>query len=99
MGIYINLPGMPHFGKAQFILDNIEEAVALDKPEDVAPNHVPVCVVTNPQFEAAGVAYSVEEVHDFASTDYGDQRPRTWVSVPRVWAMNEFPSYAEELAG
>ena len=78
MGYYLQTPGRNH-----------EKAVALVKKYggrqiDEPPNSLSelpeetalVCVVDNGPFEAAGLAYSDEELQAFA---YPDNRPRRWI--------------------
>ena len=100
MGIYINMPNMPHHGKAQFIVDNVKGAIFLDKPEDVAEDHVSVWVTVNPLFDAAGIIYDEAEMKSvqWALDDPNDNRPNRWVSVPRVWVMNTYPGWASYVA-
>lgn len=85
MGTYINWAGMQPTNKAQFILDHVDGAVALDKPSDVQDDHVPVCVVSNGPFEAAAIAYNDREIEEF--TRPTDMRPKVWISIPKAWAL------------
>lgn len=41
---------------------------------------LPVCLVKNPGFTAAGIVYDKHEYNAFA--DINDHRPKTWYSVP-----------------
>ena len=84
MGLYINQEGMQPHNKAKFILGTVPEAVLLPVIEDIAPTHVPVCVVDNGLFEAAAVAYSQGEIDAF---NHPDGRPKTWLSIPKDWVM------------
>lgn len=87
MGLYIEVPA--NKGKADLILDldpRVEEATYEDGTffipdwDDAPKGFLPVCVVDNGPFEAAGVAYSEEELIRFSRLD--DPRPRRWLYVP-----------------
>lgn len=49
----------------------------------ITADEVPVCLVYNPGFAAAAVAYDMQELHRFKEPDRGVQRPRVWFMVPR----------------
>ena len=44
---------------------------------------LPVCLVNNGAFTAAGIAYDPRERDAFIRPDYGKQRPRRWFKVPK----------------
>lgn len=89
MGYYI--PG-PTVGKGAYL---IKEHDALPCSQAMAwmaiehPTMVPVCVVSNGDFEAAAVVYSDAEYEGFA--DRQDVRPKQW------YVMNRTKAY--ELSG
>lgn len=78
MGFYIEVPTMK--GKAEKI-EKIFNAKRI--PADMAalasddPNIALICVVSNPNFEAAAFCYSFDEYKRF--THPHDDRPKTWL--------------------
>ncbi|KKL05314.1 hypothetical protein LCGC14_2607290 [marine sediment metagenome] len=102
MGLYINMDGMSSTGKTKFINDNVEDARFQPPPHSeeafdriIADEYIPVCVVGNPTFDAAGLAYSWSEVQAFSRPD--DPRLRVWLVVPINWALEHSPHLAEML--
>jgi hypothetical protein len=86
MGFYINPPN----GEAKSVfLERVGQRIPpptakfhySDVPNDVAI----VCLVSNGSWDAAGIAYSEEELHRFAYP--GDRRPRKWYLIPRDRAI------------
>lgn len=71
MGIYVNPKDVT---KEEWLSVN---AVAVHEPEkfDAADNMLPVCLVDNGRFTAAGVCDSQDELQAFK---YPDGRPRVW---------------------
>lgn len=83
MGKYINsINGIPapDRGKARFILENDSTAKAIDPPTEFVDGLV--CVVDNGPFEAAGYAYSENEMRAFLRGTGG--RPKQWLLVPKA---------------
>lgn len=80
MGYYINnLPNgekLPSLGKAEALL-TIEGATQIPQPTKFQDDIV--CVVDNGIFEAAGYAYSPEELEVFSRPD---GRPKVWLKIP-----------------
>ena len=81
MGAYIN---PPNHGKEQWLNTN---GVKLSNPSTdllkskITDEKVPVCLVDNGPFSAAGIAFSEAEVDAFTSpTDF---RPKQWYVVDR----------------
>jgi hypothetical protein len=75
MGCYINPRDM---AKEAWLKLNGEKT---DGPTAVTTSHVPVCLVNNGPFLAAGVGFSEREVEAFNQpTDY---RPKQWYRVSR----------------
>ncbi len=54
---------------------------------------IPVCVIHNFHFEAAGIAFDLQEARDF---NHEDGRRKEWLLVPRKQVLKQFP-YVEEL--
>lgn len=81
MGKYINeMPDgtrLPSLGKAEALM-NIKGAILLGKAPTEWEEGL-VCVVDNGSFEAAGYAYSPEEMEAFK---YHDHRRKHWLIVP-----------------
>lgn len=83
MGYYIQTAGPRD--KAAYI---IREYGAMQWPkapkwEDVPEDLAIICVVDNGVFEAAGFAYSKEELDEFDAPNERPRRPRTWLLMPR----------------
>lgn len=81
MGLYIEVPAFRN--KAATIKELAPDAQ--DMPEgasydDCPEDCLPVCVVDNGPFEAAGVAYNRREFGRFLLPS--DSHPRTWLWVP-----------------
>lgn len=89
MGIYIETGGDKN--KAEWLVHNKED-VSLIMPNEQGewptwealardyPNQVPVCVVDNGPFEAAGVAYDEREYYRFHNPD---GRPKLWLLMKK----------------
>lgn len=76
MGIYIN---PPHETKEQWLKDN---AILLEEPpiwSEVSRGRLPVCLVDNRAFTAAGIAYDARELDAFVND--GTTRPKKWFLV------------------
>jgi hypothetical protein len=79
MGYYINPANET---KEEFLAKygtplNIEDVVAFDFSSD----RLPVCLLNNGPFTAAGIAYDPREAQEFLRPD---PRPRKWFSVSRA---------------
>lgn len=80
MGYYINQingESLPAKGKAQFLIER--GATRVQNP--VFQENL-VCVVENMLFDAAGYAFSEEEMRVFK--DPNDYRQKTWLIVPKA---------------
>ncbi len=80
MGYYIQVPD--NKGKARQLM-NLYGAKLLDnKPEfnEVPSSLAIICVLDNVMFEAAGYAFSEQELSDFA---YPDGRSREWLLMDK----------------
>lgn len=91
MGFYINTINgkeAPRKNKADFILANAYGAQLIDPPTEWQQGLV--CVVDNGVFDAAGYAFSPEEMQVFLAPDMGMQRPRQWLLVPEAKALTGY---------
>lgn len=73
MGIYIN---PPHETKEQWLKDN---AILLEEPpiwSEIPKGMLPICLVDNRAFTAAGIAYDAMELDAFIND--GTARPKKW---------------------
>lgn len=82
MGLYMEVASST--GKAEQIknLDHRVKSVPMHLVsfKECPKGFLPVCVVNNVFFEAAGVAYDEEEFNEF--NHYLDVRPKQWLYVP-----------------
>lgn len=76
MGCYVNPPDMT---KEAWLAQNGERT---DGPCEVTETHLPVCLVHNGAFTAAGVCYCTQERDEFNSPS--DYRPKLWFKVHRA---------------
>lgn len=83
MGYYIETQSSRN--KAQYLIDKYDaEAVSFLVAEQAFnEGYGIVCVMDNGLFEAAGFAYSRDELEAFA---YPDGRPKTWLKMDRTKA-------------
>jgi len=96
MGIYLQVP--EKFYKANQ-LKVLYGASVVERPahfSDVPEDKYLLCVVSNPSFDAVGVAYSEKEYIEFALPDdprnpHRD-RPRTWMLIDKDKAHEQIPS-------
>lgn len=92
MGWYVETPGLT--GKAEK-LQKIYAAQPVDKDtaEDLVDDGrgAVICVVKNPEFEAAAFCYSPQEFRRF--THPLDPRPRTWLWVEDRAVIEEVTGY------
>lgn len=86
MGYYIET-GYP-IRKVQWLIDNTK-AVRTAEPVAGTAEMIPVCVIDNGAFEAAGIAFDARELAVFA--DLNDERERKWLSVPRTEVLKLCP--------
>lgn len=81
MGCYVDPPDGTD--KALWLKDNGDPLGWAPSSLSVLPNDkLPVCLIDNGLFTAAGVAFSDAELAVF--DDSSDPRPKLWFSVPRV---------------
>lgn len=79
MGYYIETEAAKN--KANWLVDNAGGVIVQQATPTPTHDSIPVVVVDNGPFEAAGIAYDQEELRAF--TDPFDPRPKTIVMVPR----------------
>ena len=75
MGCYVN----PENESKEAFLAREGRRVAVQDAA-ITEKELPVCLVNNGFFTAAAVAYSEDELEQFA---YPDGRPKTWYMVPQ----------------
>ena len=79
MGYYIEVPKMK--GKAEQLVE-LYEGEIIDRPasfNDIPEGKALICVVSNLNFDAAGLCYSEREFNDFLHDYHQPDRPRKWV--------------------
>ncbi len=87
MGYYLN--GFMPLNKVGQILKSIPGSEIIDPPEKWEEDLV--VVVSNGAFEAAGYAYSEEEMKEFLGLNSpDDKRPRTWMKVPGAAKLSKY---------
>jgi hypothetical protein len=81
MGYYIDTPHNKN--KAKWLVDNCDavKLPILHKDSHVSPGYVPVIVIDNEYFEAAGIAFDRDELEVF--TSLRDGRPKQFLYMPR----------------
>jgi hypothetical protein len=87
MGYYIDVvkgQTLPPKSKVIWLM-TIGEAKVAETPVKFQPNLV--CVVENAYFDAAGYAFSKEEMEAFL---YPDPRPKTWLIVPNAAELSGY---------
>lgn len=96
MGIYLQTP-QPVLKAAQ--LEQLMAAQRIERPKeftDVPQHKYLLCVVENPTFDAAGVAYSENEFINFALPDDPhnpfNNRNRTWMLIDKDKVHEQHPN-------
>lgn len=77
MGFYIETSEMKN--KAEWLKKNAGAIYLSGRPTEVNPDYVPVCVIDNGQFEAAGIAFDEQEAKSFDDKD--DKRKKQWMLI------------------
>jgi hypothetical protein len=91
MGFYIETP--MDKGKADFLIQN-HRAQEIHPPIVANGEMIPVCVVDNGPFEAAGIAFDRGEVDVFLG---GSPRPKRWLLMPLEEILKLCPKVGEYL--
>lgn len=90
MGCYINPVDQ---SKEDWLKDN---GVSIPGPVPITKTHLPVCLVDNVLFTAAGIGYCNAETDYFAKPD---GRAKKWFQVPRVKLrlVSDLSKYEEQM--
>jgi hypothetical protein len=90
MGYYINKNSngidLPPGNKADYII--LDGGVEISRPKKFVRNLI--CVIENPNFDAAGYIYSADEFKAF--TDPRDTRPKRWIIHPNAAKLSGYNS-------
>lgn len=89
MGYYIEVERPTQKAK-QLVEQYNAELVLSPEAFDFSGSDALICVVENGPFDAAAIAYDEAERNDFLPTAR-DQRPRTWLKMPKTKAMQLCP--------
>ena len=81
MGYYIN----PKVGTKEQWLEKYGNEVDTGSLDD--PERVPVCLVDNGLFTAAGICYNHRELNEFSNPN--DSRPKRWYLAPKDQLVRE----------
>ncbi len=86
MGYYIN---PPEGTKEEWLVKHgVGVTPGMVREWDFKGDYLPVCLVQNPSFTAAGIAYDKDEAQVFLAPD---SRPRRWFSVSRADLAPYYP--------
>lgn len=88
MGYYIQTDSDKD--KADWIRANLQGIMLTGCPNHVGEEYVPVCIVDNGSFEAAGIAFSRGEAEAFAGPS-DDKRKKIWMIIKREHAIAIHP--------
>lgn len=96
MGCYVNPPNET---KEDFLLRCGEPVQGILKWKNVPKGFLPVMLINNGPFTAAGIAYCEEELHAFTRPD--DLRPKLLflVKIEDLYAVSPVKEYLEREAG
>jgi hypothetical protein len=86
MGFYINPPTLT---KEAWLDQNGKQLTEAPVWKDIPFDSLPVCLVDNTMFTAAGIAYDEGEFNDFMSPD---RRRKIWFIVPKEKILEVEPS-------
>jgi hypothetical protein len=94
MGAYVNHPKLQ---KEDWLLLHAN-AFGPNPPQwrNVPEGYLPVCLVDNGPFTAAGIAFSEDELEQFSEPS--DSRPKTWYLAPiaRLKTVSDVEKYLNE---
>jgi hypothetical protein len=92
MGMYVNPHGQP---KEAWLYEHAEE-IRDDPPAEFFPSspYAWVCLVQNPAFSAAAVAYNKLELERFSNP--ADLRPKTWFQVLKEDLLSVIPEFEHQ---
>jgi len=93
MGFYIETNS--HKNKAEWLIANAK-AVEYNYPMPGNEKYIPVIVINNGVFEAAGIAFNPLELDAF-TLSMNDTRPRRYLLIPRSEIIRLKPSVEEHL--
>ena len=98
MGYYILNEGeAPNFNKAKLLVEEfLAELVLSPETFDFSGQDALVCVIENQNFDAAAIAYNATE-RDVFNDWTNDDRPRTWLKIPKALAIQLCPSVKDAL--
>jgi hypothetical protein len=93
MGYYIQTK-YPQNKARQIVEDYGANLVLSPDSFDFAGPNALICIVENPNFDAAAIAYNAAERDYFNSPD--DDRPKVWLSLPKSKAIELCPLVKDE---
>lgn len=88
MGYYIDAEDIPAKGKATVLIEKYG-AVKPNPGDSVPPDKVPVVVIENGPFDAAGIAFDSQELREFLID--GTSRRRTLLLMDRATVIELCP--------
>lgn len=96
MGAYVN---PPNASKEEWLAYYGVELTEAPSTIDEVVGSLPVCLVDNGPFTAAGIAYSDRELKEFA--DPTDMRPKRWywVPIPLLLEVSNLSNYLDSNSG
>lgn len=92
MGYYIETEH--NTGKGNWLMEHAK-AIKTKLPQPATTTHIPVVVVHNRGFEAAGICYSPQKQREFTRSD--DLRPKEFFMVPREEVFHLCPPVKVEM--
>ena len=97
MGFYLQTSS--NHNKAMQLIDQGAKRIEGEPTFPPPEGQVLVCVVKNGPFDAAAIAFSLDEFHEFIGhyTGFDDPRPRTWLLMPEDQVLEQLPHIKKEL--
>lgn len=97
MGFYLETPRHKQKAEQLVKLYNAREVRMEDALDAIYENkHAVICVVRNPNFDAAAFCYNLQEFRRFNYVD--DDRPRKWLIIEDRDMVDELTGYKVERA-